>query len=270
MKRVFVNSLPKSGTNLVAKCLLLFGYKECGHVGAGSILAANWRSRLRRVLWQTGVANDNGYSIGIHRPTLIRKWPIDLQLSRLKPDQFISAHVGFSDELLNSVVEREIRPLQVLRDPRAVLASFVPYVLKEKSHFLHQAFHQMQPEQRFEAALLGGQIGAFDVQSMRAYCFALSPWVNHDRTLVVQFERMVGKAGGGSDAEMNTLLQFLSSELDVPEAKIVLAAERLHGPGRHTFRKGHIDSWRSEIPAHIIELANTELAEVLDTWGYQT
>lgn len=267
MKKVFVNSLPKSGTHLVAKCLLLFGYKEKGHIGASSILGSNWRSRLHRLLWQAG-SRERGYSIGIHRPTTVRKWPIDLKLSLLNSNQFISAHVGYNDNLLRSIVDFGIRPVQVLRDPRAVLASFVPYVLKEKNHFLHEAFVQMEPEQRFEAALMGGLIGDIDIIPMRDYCLALSHWVELDQTIIVQFEKLVGNAGGGADAEMVATLELLCSELDLSENKIAKVAERLYGPGRHTFRKGRIDSWQRELPAEILKLADKELEEVLALWGY--
>ena len=34
MKKIFINSLPKAGTNLLAKCLDLFGYHKSGHLGS--------------------------------------------------------------------------------------------------------------------------------------------------------------------------------------------------------------------------------------------
>ncbi len=266
MQKVFVNSLPKSGTHLIAKCLILFGYKERCHIGLGSVQGGNWRSRLRRPLWIKNTGDS--YSIGINCPVNVRRWPVDLKLRSLNNNQLITAHVGYNDKLLNSVVQCGIRPMQVIRDPRAVIASFVPYVLNQKKHFAHHAFMEMRPEQQFEAALMGAEFGDIALQPMKDCCLALSSWLEHKRTIVVQFEKLVGSRGGGSDSEMVSTLEHFCAELSLPKNKMVTVIEQLYGPGRHTFRKGRIDSWRSELPRDIIARANIELGDILDMWGY--
>lgn len=265
MNKAFVNSLPKSGTNLLAKCLLLFGYKEQSHISASTIVANRPSALLRKVFWKT---RGEGYSIGVNTPIEVRRWPIDYRLNHLKHNEFMTAHVGYNDKLLNSVIERQIIPIQVIRDPRAVLASFVPHVLKREQHFLHKTFCSMSSEQCYETAMKGITVNGVTLHPMSEYCAALAPWTESGRVHLVKFEDLIGNQGGGSDETRILMLEKLSNVLNLPENKIEEVAENLFGPGRHTFRKGRIDSWKDEIPSSIMEQLPEELGYILDSWGY--
>lgn len=266
MKKAIVNSLPKSGTNLLAKCLTLFGYKEKGHISTGSVLDNSPASLLRRLWWGS---NSHGYSIGVNTPIEVRKLPIDCKLKRLSDKQFITSHVGYDSRLLESVIGCDITPIQVLRDPRAVLASFVPYVLQDKQHFLSASFQRMSTEERYQSALLGGEFNELKLNSIESYCRALAPWVTHKAVTLIRFEDIVGKNGGGCDNKRDAALELLADKLELPKEKIPAVADALYGPGRHTFRKGHIDSWREELPPSVRDLISVELSEILTLWGYE-
>ncbi len=265
MKKVFVNSIPKSGTNLVAKCLNLFGYRERGHISAGTLLDARPMARIRRFTWRAG--RDN-YQIGINTPIPARKTAVDGFLRRVSPDQFVTAHVGYSDELLNTVLNMGFVPLQVVRDPRAILASFVPYVLGDKSHFLHTLFRDMNSEQRYEAVYTGVTQGSDSLAPLHTCCHALDPWTDHPDVWRIRFEDIVGSAGGGDDATRQKVLEQLAELIDAPASRIGEVANNLYGPGRHTFRKGRIDAWRKEVPERLQQRITRELGDVLDKWGY--
>ena len=266
MNKVFVNSLPKSGTNLLAKCLLLFGYKERGHISAGTVLDSTPRAFIRRLLWKS---NSDGYLFGVNSPIMVRKSPIDSILRKVKEGQFITAHVGYQQELLDAVINNGLTPIQVIRDPRAVLASFVPYVLDDKNHFLNGLFSSLSLEECYKAVLDGVTENNLTQRSLQQCCEALDPWLNTDGVTVVKFEDIVGDQGGGSDEERLKVLEQLADALNLSRKMIPQVAENLYGPGRHTFRKGRVDSWREEIPTSVLDRISIEMSSVLDKWGYE-
>lgn len=266
MNKAFVNSLPKSGTNLLIKCLLLFGYTECGHISAGTILDNTPRALLRRLLWKSSA---NGYLLGVNSPVMVRKAPVNSILKKAKEGEFISGHIGHQQELLDEIIANGFTPIQVIRDPRAVLASFVPYVLGDKNHFLNGLFKSLSSDDRYKAVLDGVTQNNLTQRSLQSCCEALDPWLNNNNNvLVVKFEDIVGKHGGGSDERQTKVLEQIADALNINRESIPHVAESLYGPGRHTFRKGKIDSWKEEIPSSILDRISSEMSIILDKWGY--
>lgn len=265
MNKAFVNSLPKSGTNLVIKCLLLFGYEEHGHLSAGTILDRTPRALLRRLLWKSSI---NGYLLGVNSPVMVRKAPVNSILKKVKEGQFISGHVGYQQELLDEIIANGFTAIQVIRDPRAVLASFVPYILSDKNHFLNGLFSSLSYDDRYKAVLDGVTENNLRQCSLQSCCEALDPWLNTNAVLVVKFEDIVGNQGGGSDEQQTKTLEHISNALDLDCESIPHVAESLFGPGRHTFRKGKIDSWKEEIPLSVLDRISSEMSATLDKWGY--
>jgi len=265
LKKAFINSLPKSGTNLLVKCLLLFGYRERGHLSAGTVLDKKVRAYIRRILWKP---RGPGYLLGINSPIEVRKSPIDAILRKVKDGQFLSGHVGYRQDLLDEILNAGFISIQVIRDPRAVLASFVPYVLGDQKHFLHTIFQSLSHEERYKAALDGITANGLTLKPLREYCLALDPWLDSKEVHTIRFEDIVGDQGGGSDTQRIQVLEHLAEVLGLPGDRITEVAENLYGPGRHTFRKGKIDSWKEEIPPDMLEHISVEVAGVLKKWGY--
>ena len=265
MKKAFVNSIPKSGTNLVAKCLTLFGYRERGHISAGTLLDSRPMALVRRITWR---ASRDNYQLGINSPIPARRSAVDRFLKRVGPNQFLTAHVGYSTDLLETCLEMGFVPIQVVRDPRAILASFVPYVLGDRHHFLHALFRDMDTDQRYQVVYEGISQKNGSLRSLATCCRALDPWIDHPQVFRVRFEDIVGSAGGGDDAARLEVLHQLAALLEAPENKIEEVAKKLYGPGRHTFRKGRIDAWRDEVPEELQRRITNELGDILAKWGY--
>ena len=265
MRKAFINSLPKSGTNLLAKCLLLFGYTEKGHLSTGTILDSRPAAIFRRLFWRT---RGQGYSLGVNSPIEVRRRPVDAMLRRVRENEFVSAHVGYRRDLLDTVLEQGFVPIQVIRDPRAVLASFVPYVVGDKNHFLNPLFTSLTPEARYAAMLDGIERDGQIQRPLRTCCLALAPWIENDRVYTVRFEDIVGEKGGGSDARRQEVLGEIAERLAIPNPDIQRVSEELYGPGRHTFRKGKVDTWKDEIPPALLPRVESELGDILEKWGY--
>lgn len=265
MKKAIINSLPKSGTNLLAKCLNLFGYKEQGHISAGTVLDSTIYAKIKNLMWET---NSDYYVVGINTPTKIRKTAVNSKFKKIKQNQFISSHVGYNDEILEAALNYDLQPIQVVRDPRAVLASFVPYICSDKSHFLHSSFSSLSKNEQYKVVLEGYSDNKHELQPLYDCCNALTPWLNSKKVITIRFEDIVGATGGGSDEKQRETLALLIDKLEVQQTLLDPTIRNLYGPGRHTFRKGQIDSWRDEIPKDLIDNINAELEEVLLKWGY--
>lgn len=267
MKKAFLNSLPKSGTNLLAKCLQLLGYEEKGHLGSGTVLSRHWRARLKRFSWRS---YRQGYLLGIDTPVEVSRSRVDKMLRQIQSNMFVTAHVGYTIDLLRKVENMDFVPLVITRDPRAVLASFVHYVVTRKEHVFYETFRSMSKEERFVAALRGQSSlneCAF-LQPLFVTCMSLEPWLKSSNVLCIKFEDLIGSKGGGTDHRQRETLENICKRLDIPLERIENVTKNLFGPGRRAFRKGQINSWQDEIPPTIIKDVEHELKDILNTWGY--
>lgn len=265
MKKAFVNSLPKSGTNLVGKCLELFDYKQLSGIASSQVLSNSWKSKARRVLWRP---SKQGYIIGLDTPVEVSRRPIDRRLAAAGDGTFLFGHLGYTEDLLYRADKMGFVPFVMLRDPRAVLNSFVHYAVSNTRHVLHEDFLAMKLEERYLAALYGFYEGKASLQPMAVRCKALAPWVDSKNVQLLQFEQLVGNKGGGSDEQQRNTLEILCNKLDIDKSGIDRVMAELHGPGRSTFRKGQIDSWKEEIPSELHKVINEELTDILSAWGY--
>lgn len=153
--RIIINSLPKSGTNMVSKLFDLAGLRW-NHVCFDSrlILRANPWTRLWRKISQ---CNGSEVMVGIGSPVSVPARLIERNFERLAPNQYIKSHVGYTTAIVRLSERHEIVPVIVIRDPRDVIVSQVHYALNAPKHFLHRAFTALGDRQRcFDAAIDGG------------------------------------------------------------------------------------------------------------------
>ena len=268
MKKIFVNSLPKSGTNLVSQCLELMGYRQTGGVDA-SLISGNVVSSAIRKLYFQSLFSD-GYLVGIDMPVELSQKAIDRILNRAKNGEFIAGHVGYTDELLKKIKLMGFSPLLMIRDPRAVLNSFVHYMISNKKHPLHNVFKSISKEEKYRLALYGLTESNVTLKPLIERCMAVNLWMNDEDVLVLRFEDLVGSRGGGSDQIQEKELNALISWTEAGNIDVSDMTKSVFGPGRHTFRKGTINGWCSEMPRNIQQEATEVMHDLIIKWGYGT
>ncbi len=266
MHPAFVNSLPKAGTNMVAKCLTLFGYRQIGHVGRERIFGRGIHAVVNRLMHSR---RTGGYDIGLRTQSRVSASLVERNFVTTDRNVFLTAHVAFSPEFLACVQRFAFQPILITRDPRAVLASHVPYVMARKAHFLNKQFAGLSEHERYMVSLRGGGNGRSSFKSLPESCQLIEGWRTSEAVLHVRFEDLVGAKGGGSDAAQLENVGRIARWLGLDETKVPEVAANLFGAGRSTFRKGQVDSWRSELPADILAAADRELADILHQWGYR-
>jgi hypothetical protein len=267
LNKVFINSLPKSGTNLVAKALDLMGYNHHSTIGAHLVRSRSLGGMARNILWPK-FPSTHGYLVGIDSPVIISKRHIDKILSKAKNSQYSFGHVGYTSDFLLNICKQKFKPIIITRDPRAVAVSFVHFVKNDKRHHLHPMFKGMTHSDALEVCLNGITIGGFTLQPLNVRCDALRSWLYSPNVLHVKFENLVGESGGGSDDKQWAEINSICNHLGVSSDCVGFVAKNLFGAGRNTFRKGHVDSWRDEVPENISLLMNRHLVRLLIEWGY--
>ena len=214
---VFCNSYPKAGTNLL--------------VGAVEKIHRD-RRRLGDFQLNADVCN------------------ILDQVRFSRPGRIISAHEYYSDQFSILLADEKLCHLLIVRDLRDIAVSAVFYLLRDKSHRLHNVFCEMSGfRERLLAAINGipeEQLnGGKRSNSIAEHAAGYIPFTEDSRVLVVRFEDLVGENGGGSKSNQLVTLRRIADHLDreVDDSFLEKVASSLFGSNTRTFRIGALGAW---------------------------
>jgi hypothetical protein len=247
--RVLANSMPKSGTHLLASLLDGLGdLRFAGHL----------------------VTFDCGDRQHPERPLddLTRR------LSALRSGRYLGGHLIADDVVQDRVASSGVKLLTILRDPRAVIVSGANYVLEATQLRDRDEALEIFPDKDaiLRAMVAGhGEPGEkFHFPEIGERYAAYAAWWDSPVGLTVRFEDLIGGRGGGSDDEqvdrVATILQFLGYAAD-PDTSRRLAA-RLFSEKAITFRTGRVDSWREELPPDLAAEVEERCASWMARLGY--
>ncbi len=267
MKKIFVNSLPKSGTNLVAQCLEFMGFNQSGGIDASLVSGNKIQSVFKKLYYRPLLSK--GYLIGIDMPVELSQSAINRILNQAENGEFVAGHVGYTNELLNKIKSSGFSPLLITRDPRAVLNSFVHYVISSKNHPMHDVFKDKSIAEKYRSALYGITDRKKILMPLFERCMSIDTWLNDRDVLNCRFENLIGSSGGGSKVIQERELKIIASWVGADDVNIPEIAEKVFGPGRHTFRKGAIQGWREETPDEIQQEVNQVMHDLIIKWGYE-
>jgi hypothetical protein len=283
--RIFINSLPKSGTHLLAKTVELLGYRE--HFGGDANiddparvtpLFINYREvkdALAREQKQPALSPDGAVAVGTLTPIYVAPETFGAWLAALAPGCYLLGHVMYSPALRPLLADLGYRHLFILRDPRAVIVSLLDFILDARGmprpHFLQSDFQTMSTRARLEFILNGGAAPRAGVttQGVAAVYLALLEWASDPDCLMVRFEDLVGPRGGGSAERQRTAIERIITHLghDVNQAADLMTA--VFDPDSRTFRAGQIDGWKSELDAANLAQLNAYCAPLCQAAGYE-
>lgn len=244
--RVFINSVPKSGTHLVERALQLM------HVSTQPPLFLSSADSS----WFAPAGDEPSVPVGIGMPMPASTARLRARLSHLPEGQVITGHVPWSAAMADLLQDLGYRMLLATRDPRDIAVSLAHHIATQPAHRLHTRFAAMTPEERITAAICGTD----GLQSLHARLAAVRPWTQHPIVLPVRFEDLVGARGGGDDAAQLRAIQSISSHLGISPTDLSLVALNLFGHSP-TFRKGLIGQWRTAFSPNHHHLASPLLAD---------
>jgi sulfotransferase 6B1 len=218
--KVFINSLPKSGTFLLRRTLSLL-----------PTFAPRWSYH--------GLVPDT--------PQLERK------IQNIRQGQYVSGHLYWSLELIELLVTSNICTLFIIRDLRDVAVSLANYLTyKEPNHRLHPYFKSLKSDrERLMAAIVGvdGKLlkDGRKAESLGEWAKGFAPWLNEPNCLAVRFEDLIGSAGGGDDERQLKNVRAIINYLDIniSEEQITKVAQEIFFKSSTTFNKGQIGDWQN-------------------------
>ena len=236
--RILTVTMPKSGTNLLQRILLLHPY-------------------LSRSLLNT-LGNRN-----------LKKWsdPESL-LSPIKNGKIISTHFDYDEELASLINDKlQYKVLLMVRDPRDALISDMYYIRSWPGHPLKNYFNALpNDETRLGHLITGGS----NFNGIRKQVLRFSEWQNCAFT--IKFEDAVGASGGGDDNKQSEMINDLYKYLDMPlkPSQLQKICERSRSSSTQTFRTGKIGNWRSEYSDQLKEKFKSEAGDLLIALGYES
>lgn len=247
--RVVANSMPKSGTHLLATLLdQLDGMRF-----AGRLVVFDDADRLQPEK---------------------RLKELDRCLRKLRDSHYVGAHLMRDPRVEERIAASDVKFLTILRDPRAVVVSGFHYVMDAKQlQGRDEALAMFEDrESALRALVFGyGEPGErFYFPEIGTRYRAYADWANSPVGLTVQFEDLIGGRGGGSDdqqvAQVAAIVDYLGYASAVESAADI--ARRMFSEKVITFRAGTIDSWRADLPADLLREIEDRCGDTMAELGY--
>jgi sulfotransferase 6B1 len=259
LPRVFINSIPKSGTHLLTAAL--------------DVTPGIQNSGIHILTWQV---NQGARGPGDNESFRFDQSSFSRVLERVNRGQYLSAHLRWEQEILRCLRSLDYRIIFVIRDPRDVVVSELHYIKGLRRHYLHPFLvNAFQSDDERLSALLNGVDGRAEWASYRIAAAAeryrrFYGWLVSSSVYALRFEELVGLRGGGArEAQLDTLRSLYQHiGLTINDERVSQVAGRLASKGSFTLRKGVIGGWRSLSP-HWVESIDGALADVAFEYGYE-
>ena len=268
MEKVLLNTLPKSGTHLVAKLLDNVGYNYKAPFISSTLLTGKF-SMVKRVL-RSSCLSLNKVEIGLDLILSINRNWLESKVKNLKEKEYMKGHTCYSDNLYEILKKNDIKILQLIRDPRDVLVSAAHYIPKNSSHYLNRYFKDLSFDEQLQFLLKGGKVDNIYIESFFRTLYMIDEWIDKPNVLTIKFEEIIGQKGGGTiesqESNIKKICEFLN--INIQEINMEQLIKNLYG-GSHTFRKGKIGTWEEEVNDEMKKLINKNLNFFIKKWGYQ-
>jgi sulfotransferase 6B1 len=237
--KIFANSIPKSGTNL-----------------------------LEKVFYQMPVIRYSSYRT--LRKHTHSKEQILKKISFLKNGTYQMGHVDFDADIVKQLHLNNFRTILMIRDPRQIIISHYKYVSYiDTNHPTYDYFKNLKDDNDRLLAVINGVDGV--VESIDDVLSSYEGWVKDNKTLVVKFEDLIGEHGGGSDLRQNGVIKDICKhiDMDLTEFQIKQIANKIYDKKSPTFRAAKIDSWKEEFSIEQKAILKKCIGNWLIKYGYE-
>ncbi len=260
LPRVLVNSLPKSGTNLLTRLLtMLPGMKNTGmHLGHSTLGGGRVQPGEMTV------------PVGVDMPVAVPLPRLAMPLGRLKPGEFASAHIPYSPIFSSYLGKNGYKVAMIVRHPGDVVLSHARYIHETPNHPLHAHYTTLSTDAQFFASISGVELPEITLPSIGERFESIARWADDEHVHLIKFEDLVGEKGGGSlekqIACIRGFAKFLGSELADETVTHIIA--NLFGQSS-TFRSGQIGGWKTDLSSEHLSAIHVQLGQRLSSLGYR-
>ena len=275
---VIANSLPKSGTHLLARFLDLLGLKECRPNLSGSLIRITGRNVLRRYfkrkrIWIDGL-NEFGFKVDLDHPEnrIRSKWLENI----IKTDEnniYRKAHLPYSEELEKFLISLGYKVLFIIRDPRDVVVSYCNHMLRDSNYPLHKIFLNLKSDaERIKTVINGRKFSnGYALSALQNRIENVMGWWESSLTCSVRFEDLIGAQGGGisrvQHEQIKKLTKYLCYQLTSNDHFRI--SKQIFYPKANTFYKGIIGQWKTKFADSNIDHFKLTCGKYLIKLGYE-
>ncbi len=227
---------------------------------------------LRRALELVGLIYNRQHINDFHpRHQIIHK------LERVRPGEFLTAHLSYTPEWHALIKQRHMRMIVIIRDPRDIVVSHYNYVTYiDKRHRLRPYYLQMKDDsERLMASIRGFTPQDGNPQGhlldINARFRAIWEWRNY-QAHVVRFEDLVGPLGGGDEERQLNAIESICDYLGIaisPQEKRDIAGKLFYRKSE-TFRKGVIGDWKHHFSEEHKRAFKEIAGQLLVDLGYES
>jgi hypothetical protein len=246
---VVVNSIPKSGTNLLLN----------------TVTSIPNSSRK----------GDCSYTQRYFEPDSKFDY-IMTKIRELKPGFVYSGHIPYFERYDQWLKDNDIRQIFIYRDPRAIVISGFYYIMemKKEKQVNYELLKNGTTNEDKVLDLIYGigegknmlKAGEKDLAGIRHVFEGYLPWLSNERTLCIKYEDLV--SNGPLCTEK--ILAFLGFNDTFELSQAAAIFERGANPDRsHTYRKGGTEEWKKEFNSER-QKAFLEVmpASLMNAYGY--
>lgn len=234
--KILINSIPKSGTNLIGNALWHTPY-------------------LRRFL---------GKTVTIGTPNRIYT-----SLRNIKNGQYIFSHLPWDESIEKVINIHNIKVLFMIRDPRDIVVSRFKYITYiDLNHRAHKYFINLPNDRERLMYAIKGKNKI--IKPINIILHEYYNWLNNNNCKIIKFEDLVGLNGGASiDQQIVTIkkiIEFLN--ISINEAQIKLIAKNTFSTKSPTFSTGQKNTWKKYFTEEHNHEFNKTSSEMLIKYGY--
>ncbi len=278
-KRVFINAVPKAGTHLLARAVELFGYQEHfrGSLSINTVpIFLNYREateKLQQELTDTDPQDDTDtIEVGTLASRsvsclMLRRW-----IGAMAHGCYILGHIPYSRPFHHVLAELDYYHVCIIRDPRAVVASLIPFILNTgnmpKPHFLANDLRPMSPVQRVRFILEGGYAphAGVTIRGINELYSSMLAWRQDPSCLVLRFEDLIGEQGAGTLQQQQEAMTRLAAHLNT--SYDTQKRQDVYSSSSRTFRTGKIDGWKQSLDLECLQLVEDYCTPLCREAGY--
>jgi len=272
--KLLINSLPKSGTHLLASAVEVLGYQEhfkshhflqklLTSLGWSTPIFLNYREvnkALRAEKFIPQKTNAEQISIGALTPCYVPASTLQRWLKAISQSKYILGHIPWTPALNPILDALNYHHIFIIRHPCAVISSTIPFVLDTGKmparHFLETDLAPMSVLQRVNFLLEGGYAAkaGVEIKSFAEVYRSMLSWDKDSSCLAIRFEDLVGEQGGGSLERQIDTVGRIALHLGVPlDDTIDAKLKEIYNPTARTFRIGKIDAWKQSMEGEIVQ-----------------
>jgi sulfotransferase 6B1 len=241
---IVVNSVPKSGTHLVTKCIEILTGKKADWIGRAPFPKGS-------KLHPTGVDVDF----------------IQQKIDALPDNKFFFTHLTYADAFNDFSARMNYKCFFVYRDPRAQLVSLAHWRVRlhsNKGLSLDEAILSLINQPLLYAYEWNNINGVTDLYN------AYMPWARSPHFCVIRFEDLVGPQGGGDKQKQCLTVKKIAQHLglSIDDATLDLVCGQLFGD-TYSFHEGQISGWKNYFTPEHTQLFKQHAGKLLVDLGYE-